>query len=246
MRVHVVRPTDGWALQRLAESIDLPGGSVGAVPDPTADVNFYVNYYLWEGPSRSCDVALFTHRHGDDDPELRDRFDAVARGVDACVAMCGRTARHLPPKPTLIWHGAADPIFRRPPLVLGVVARPSARKRLDWVPEIERRFRVEVRATGGALPFAALPEFYRTLDYLLVLADNEGGPIPVQEALAMGTPVIAPDVGYAWDHPVLRYDGTFDGLARVLAALTPPADTWARESERLRAFLAGVCRGRTR
>jgi len=242
MRVHIVRPTDGWALQRLAESIEMPGGSFGDVPDATADVNFYVNYYLWTGPTKSCDVALFTHRHGDDDPHLRDRFDEVARGVDACVAMCGRTARYLPPKPTLVWHGAADRIFRRGPLVLGVVALPSPRKRLHWIPEIERRFRVEVRQTGGTLPFEAMPDFYRGIDYLLVLADTEGGPIPVQEALAMGTPVIAPDVGYAWDYPVLRYDGTFEGLARVLAALLPPPDAWRRESERLGAFLSRVCR----
>jgi hypothetical protein len=104
MRVHIVRPTDGWSLQRLAESIALPGTSIGAAPDPAADVNLYVNYYLWNAPSGSRDVGFFTHRHGEDDPGLRDKFDAVARGVDACVAMCGRTARYLPPKPTLIWH----------------------------------------------------------------------------------------------------------------------------------------------
>jgi len=91
-----------------------------------------------------------------------------------------------------------------------------------------------------------MPDFYRGLDYLFILSDMEGGPVPVQEALAMGTPVIAPDVGYAWDYPVLRYDGTFDGLARVLAALTPPADAWARESRRLHAFLARVHRGMAR
>jgi glycosyltransferase involved in cell wall biosynthesis len=242
MRAHIVRPTDGWSLQRLAESITLPGGSIGPAPDPTADVNLYVNYYLWSGPSGSRDVGFFTHRHGEDNTYLRDRFDEVARGVHACVAMCGQTARHLPRKPTLVWRGAADPIFRRPPLVLGVVARPSARKRLHWISEIERRFRVEVRHTGGGLPLGDMPDFYRRLDYLLITADMEGGPIPVQEALAMGTPVIAPDVGYAWDYPVLRYDGTFEGLAKVLAALTPPTDAWARESEKLWAFLARVCR----
>lgn len=236
MRVHIVRPLDGWVLQRMAESFELPDRTLGTEPDPTATINFFVNYYLYTEPTGTFDVAFFTHRPGDDDEALRSRFDTVAGKVHACVAMCRRTASFLDPRRTLIVHGAPDPIFRRADLVLGVVARAYPRKRMDWIPALQEISGVTVRVTGGALPFEALPDFYRGIDYLVILSDNEGGPIPVLEALVMGKPVIAPDVGFSWEYPVLRYDGSLDDLRRVVRGLVIPPDAWVRQSRELDAF----------
>jgi glycosyltransferase involved in cell wall biosynthesis len=89
----------------------------------------------------------------------------------------------------------------------------------------------EVRFTGGDLPFKLLPLWYKSLNYLLVTGNVEGGPLPVKEAIAMGIPVIAPDVGWCWDYPVIRYEDTED-LKRVLARLAPK-DEWPGFIERL-------------
>lgn len=249
VRVHIVRPTDGWILERYAESYRLPDATIGTAPDPAADVNYFVNYYLYHltpSPPGPLAVGLFTHRHGDDDPGLRAAFDAVAARVDGCVAMCERTARWLPRERTIVLHGAADPIFRHRPLVLGVSTKRDAhpRKRIGWIEALEAIPGVEVRLTGGTLPLEALPAFYRDLDYLVVLSDNEGGPMPVLEALAMGKPVIAPNVGFAWDYPVVRYDGSLEHLTAVVRQLVPPEDDWARQSAMLLAFFERLAAAR--
>ena len=41
------------------------------------------------------------------------------------------------------------------------------------------------------------PELMRSASMLLSLSSNEGGPIPVLEALASGTPVVCTDTGFA-------------------------------------------------
>lgn len=247
MHVHVVRPLDGWVLQRIAESLEIPGRTLGVVPDPAATVNLYVNYYLYTAPTGTLDVGWFTHRPGDEDRDIQRRFDAVAREIDACVAMCRRTAQYLDPARTVVLHGAADPIFYREPLVLGVVASGTyLRKRMSWIPRLRELPGIEVRVTGGELPFEALPAFYRDIDYLVVLSDNEGGPIPVLEALALKKPVIAPDVGFAWDYPVVRYDGTWEDLRRVVAGLRLPRDGWRQCSQQLLTFLEAQLARRAR
>jgi glycosyltransferase involved in cell wall biosynthesis len=43
------------------------------------------------------------------------------------------------------------------------------------------------------------PQLIRDADLLLSLAENEGGPFPVIEALASGTPVVATDTGFCSD-----------------------------------------------
>jgi hypothetical protein len=133
--------------------------------------------------------------------------------------------------------GAPDPQFHKGPLILGVVGReyPGNRKGTEALAEIRRLPGVEVRFTGGRLPFARLPEFYKSIDYLLVLSRNEGGPLPVLEALAMGKPVIAPDVGWCWEHPVIRYH-TIDELKGILTKLVIPRDLCEKQS----AMLMGV------
>jgi hypothetical protein len=54
--------------------------------------------------------------------------------------------------------------------------------------------------------------------------------MPLVDAIAHGVPVIAPDVGWAWEYPVIRYTrGDWDSLQSVLSGLTqaPTWDGWA-------------------
>jgi hypothetical protein len=75
-----------------------------------------------------------------------------------------------------------------------------------------------------------MPSFYDGIDYLVVLADNEGGPQSVLEALARGKPVIAPNVGYCWEYPVLRYI-TKDKLLDIVWGLILPRGGWKHSAQ---------------
>jgi glycosyltransferase involved in cell wall biosynthesis len=80
-----------------------------------------------------------------------------------------------------------------------------------------------------------MPAWFAGLDYYLVTSDSEGGPIPVLEAIAAGVPVIAPDVGFCWEYPVIRYSG-IDELRRTLewlGAKRDPARAAVRRLENL-------------
>lgn len=53
----------------------------------------------------------------------------------------------------------------------------------------------DVRVTG--LPYEQMPDFYRGLDVLLCLSREEGGCLPILEALSCGVPIVSTRVGYA-------------------------------------------------
>lgn len=74
------------------------------------------------------------------------------------------------------------------------------------------------------LPREGMPDFYRSLDVLVVTSRSETGPLPLMEALCCGIPVVTTDVGLAPIH--VRhgvngwfYDGTPAGLYRILEKL---------------------------
>ena len=80
-----------------------------------------------------------------------------------------------------------------------------------------------------------MPDFYNNIDYLLILSNNEGGPVPVLEAFATGKPVIAPDVGWCWEYPVIKYN-TIDELKFLIKTLSTHIDNeqvWKQSSKKL-------------
>jgi len=231
MKTNIVTETEAqrWSLRYDAENLaaHIPGAVVATKPDPAADVNLFVNYALYE-PVDTITSALFTHREFDG--LLRSRFDEVAEQVNWCFAMCQNTLRKLPywkASVLTVWPGPQ--FYRDGPLVVGVCGRDykSGRKRMHWVDELRALPGVEVRTTGGKVAWGDLPVWYDSLDYLVVISENEGGPKRVVEALARGVPVIAPDVGYCWEFPVIRYD-TKEELLDIVRRLVMPGDGWAR------------------
>ena len=232
MRIHIVTETEtqSWILRPWSETLarELPNARVGCTPNPDADANFFINYALYQ-PVSTLALAMFTHRERDSRGEV---FDRVAREVDWCFAQSQNTASILPPgKTSVLPTGLTNVAFYKAPLVLGVVGRdyPSGRKRMSWVKDLRAIKGVEVRRPHS-IPSVDMPAFYDGLDYLVVLADNEGGPQPVLEALARCKPIIAPNVGYCWEYPVLRYS-TKEELLNIIQRLVLSQDIWKRAAQ---------------
>jgi len=230
MDLNIVTETENqcWSLRRDAENLATytKGAVINTVPDPNADINMFINYALYE-PVDTITTAMFTHQEFED--PLKSRFDSVAEKVDWCFAMCPNTLSYLPQwKSSIMWVWPSPQFYREEPLVLGISGRgyKSGRKRMHWEDEIASIPGITVKTTGGKLRWEEMPSYYDSLDYLVVVSENEGGPKPVVEALARGVPVIAPDVGYSWEFPVIRYDGTKSGLLSLLSSLVIPKNGW--------------------
>jgi hypothetical protein len=225
--VQIVGPTDNWVLERLARRLaaKLPYARFvpwQAEPDGTARLAYYVNYALYQGPSRLIDVAFFTHY--DETQQFLER----ARAVDFCVSMSKLYADWLRGQGiTRVEHipMGFDAHRYRPRLVLGVVGKlDHPRKGRHLVERLRQLPFVEVRATEGQVTDAELPDFYQGLDYVLIPATVEGGPMSLLEGLGMGKPVLAPEgVGMVPEFPetehVLRYPaGDAEALVRLVTA----------------------------
>lgn len=235
MRIRIVteKESQRWILRRWSEALarELPDASVGTTIDPQAAVHLFINYALYQPVPAGIVAAVFTHRERQG--RLATLFDKVAQQVDWCFAQCKITAALLPSDRTTILPTFPEATFYKdPPLVLGVVGRSyrGGRKRMSWLEDLRMIKGIEVRTTWGRIPAEEMPSFYDGIDYLVVLADNEGGPQPVLEALARGKPVIAPNVGYCWEYPVLRY-ATKDELLGILRELILPRGGWKHSAQ---------------
>lgn len=235
--IHIVAASEkGWILRRLAKSYSkyLDNCTLGLSPDPKADLNFYLNYYLFQHKSGSCDVGFFTHREKGE--ILSRRFDEIANEVDWCVAMCQKTAAFLPKEKTTIISMGPDEQFlkQKKEIILGVVGREyeSGRKRTNWINEIAQIPGIKIKFTNQKIPWTLMPHFYKKIDYLLVLSDNEGGPMPVLEALSMGVSIISSDVGFVKEYTTIIYKNKED-LKDKLRRLVIPKNIWEISSKQL-------------
>lgn len=185
---------------------------------------------------RTLNVVWMTHL---DPTEARRReWARIVEQADLCLAMCEKTAALCPPEKTQIWAGAPDAAFVKRTIRIGVAMMPGPRKGLEKLDAIRGIPGVEIVQTDGKMPLADLPAWFRSIDYLLVTSDLEGGPFSVKEAIAAGKPVIAPDVGWCWEHrAAIRYDGTAEDLAALVRTLRYPPDPWAESSRELEAIL---------
>lgn len=225
MNLHFCVDMDGWILQRVVEGIvrHIPGATYGLSLRTDADANIYFPYYNLRQKGPSLDIAVFTHYETGDSQgsaNKRKAWETAVGLADRCVAMSNVATLWLPADAAVV-EFQADPQFIRTP-VFGVVGREyeSGRKKYDWADGLPG----EWRYTGGTLAWDEMPAFYAGCDYIVVLSDNEGGPMCVKEAIAAGKPVIAPNVGWAWDHPVIRYEGR-DGLRETVLSLVPKDET---------------------
>lgn len=202
-----------------------------------ADINYFLNYYLYNGNKQGINIGNYTHL--EEKGETRMKFLNTIAYMDYFTVTCNKTSEILLSKGVekkriyKISYGVDD-CFRKK-LVFGVVGRTysSGRKGEFLVKKMVEK-ELDIRAWGFGWPckiasnrFEDLKEFYRAIDYLVVTSLNEGGPLPVIEALASGTPVIAPDVGWCWEFPVIRYQkGDWSSLEGILDRLQVENYTW--------------------
>ena len=232
MKLHFVTETESqrWILRPLAERLaeEIPGATVGIEVDSAATANIFFNYALFQ-PVNTITAAWFTHQ---EKGERGRRFNRIAAKVDWCFVPSRRSALLVPAhKTSIIPTFPLDEAFYKKSLVLGVVGRDysSGRKRMDWLEDIRPLEGVTVLVTGGKLKASEMPGFFRKIDYLLVLADNEGGPQPVLEAIASCKPIIAPNVGYCWEYPCIPYSTKAELLEIISKLVLPRAkEGWRR------------------
>lgn len=232
MKIRIVTERRGWILHRMALELQRHLSDVRINRRwPAADLHYYINYGYYDGGKyNGLKVANFTHY---DPNHLADMFKDVAENVDHCVAISETTAEQLRSlgiednKITTIIIGA-DVIFR-PKLTIGIAGRvyPGGRKGEHLIQallddrELMKGMQIVSSHEGWGVAvrhYEDPADFYRSIDYLLVPAIIEGGPVPFMEALACGTPAIAPAVGVVPKFPHIEYErGDIESLKRTIA-----------------------------
>lgn len=237
MRVHIVTAPD-WILREYSDNWIkyFPDATLGTTPDRSADINFFVNYSLWEFTGGKT-VSYFTHR--EEDEEMGAQFDMVAQESDVNISMCKITdekvGRVAPLTPRHIVAPGINPAYKPRDVRIGVVARKykSGRKRLDWMLKLALIDGIEIDYANGKYKAEEMPSFYAKQDYILITAKNEGGPMIVPEALACGKPLIMPyGVGWCDDYPGIRYS-TYDELEGIVKGLVYDHDTYKKGGRKL-------------
>jgi glycosyltransferase involved in cell wall biosynthesis len=230
--VNIVTSDRGWILETLARELAtrLPYVTFGEGPDRAAAIQYYMTYSCRGRRLSPVEVAYFAHL--EPDAPTRERFFRVAREVEHCVT-------HARLYEAVLREAGIGHVTTIPPgvdlesfalkLRIGVVGRAyhTGRKGEHLVAAVADIPEIEWAFTGDGfpepalnLPPEAMPEFYRGLDYMLVPSLYEGGPMCVVEALACGTEVIAPPVGWVPDFPHIEFPaGDAEALRRVLLDL---------------------------
>lgn len=259
--VEIVLADRGWILERCARELESRLSYARIVDAPTgrARLTYYVNYSAMPAArgGAGLEAAFFTHVE-DDVPAAADRFFEAGRRVDVALCMAARYATRLREAGArdvrLVTPGVDLDRFQ-PRVRIGVAGRAyhTGRKGEALVAAVMDEPGIEWHFTGSGWPRpgrhvadADLPAFYREMDYILVPARYEGGPMSVLEALASGVEVIAPDVGFVDEYPHIAYErddpndlrrvlrelvGRRQGLRQSVAHRT--WDAWAADHDRI-------------
>jgi len=207
-------------LTRIANNLarHIKNSTVSKMMHINSDVNVFINAqlnkrdnYIEKDSGKTITMGLYTHSCNNN--QIESNFDWN-------FSMNNEFLKYLPKDNSSILPLGVDDIFIKDRLVLGFCGREyhkTNRKRFSWIERIRMiDKRVDVVFTNGEYKQEDLPDFFKSIDYLVVTSSIEGGPFPVIESLAIGKPVIAPNVGWCWEYPVIKYDGTYDDLERII------------------------------
>lgn len=227
--IHIVSPYQSAAMIRMTAPLtELLKNAYEVTCDGEvnagADLNYHIPYHTLVGVEGGRHAFLYTHCNVGEEAKLIDACNRAERIV--CMSFSGRQeliqAGVDPAKLWVIYAGTD--LFKLKKRNIGLVAytQPNGRKRehilldlawqmdltpfhfvicgIGWQPVVEilKSMGVSVEVHEH-LDWPDLQTIYSSLDMLLVTGYAEGGPLPLLEALACGTPVLAPPLGYAID-----------------------------------------------
>ncbi|BAH73799.1 putative glycosyltransferase [Solidesulfovibrio magneticus RS-1] len=257
-RINIVTSDKGWILEKLATEITsrVPYTTYTDAEDLKSDIQYYITYSRRIRRFSPIEIACYTHQ--EHDKEAANLFFSTASEVEYCICMSKRY------EDVLRGHGLTHVSTISPGVDLdelslkiriGVVGRTyhTGRKGEHLVaavmdiPEIEWHFTGEGwPGPAENIPADKMADFYRDMDYILVPALYEGGPMCVVEALACGREVIASSVGWVDNFPHIPFkNGDANDLRRVLKSLVEQKsalraavaaytwDNWAESHDRL-------------
>lgn len=194
--------------------------------DIEADVNIHIPWHTLAGlkdKGNGKHIAVYTHCNP---PDINALYDACERAdLIMCMAFAGRNELvQLGVNPEKLWvNYCGTDVFKFKRKIIGIIgfSQPNGRKResllMDlawqydlspfqfifvgegWEKIVARLKGLGVTADTLQTSDANLQEVYQQIDALLVTGYAEGGPLPLLEAMTVGTPVISPRFGYAAD-----------------------------------------------
>jgi glycosyltransferase involved in cell wall biosynthesis len=232
-----------WILRKCAWELrrGIPGTTINGEP---SQINYFLNYALYVD-CPGIKVGFYTHL--EEKGAFREQFFDTIPLYDFHVAMCRRTTNILLKNGVEPWHIKPGSRFQKE-ITFGVAGRiyPSGRKGEFLVERaIQAGYKFVGWGSGWPCPILSdqvddLPMFYDKIDYFVVTALNEGGPIPVLDAMGIGVPVIAPDVGWCWEFPCYQYErGSWESFENILYRLTH-TPTWCGWVDRHKQLFAHI------
>jgi hypothetical protein len=230
-RIHIKIADRGWILEKCAKEISNrdPSVTFGTEDDGSAEIQYYINYSARSRRVSPVEIAFFTHSEINE--TARRRYFDTAAEVDHCVCMSAKYAQELiehgiPEEKISIIAPGVDLDAFRPKVRVGVIGRTyhTGRKGEALVAQVKDVPGIEWCFTGSGwpepsiqVPDGSMPDFYNSLDYVLIPALYEGGPMSVLEGLACGVPIIASDVGWVNEYPHQAFEnGNAASLRKVL------------------------------
>jgi glycosyltransferase involved in cell wall biosynthesis len=205
MKVNIICDDEGWIYSKfIAELRTYSKHRILLNSKEQCDVTYYLPYYMANQNIHHPCCAWMSHQE-ERNKELHDKFISVANNVDVSISHSKKYAD------LLISQGIKNVVQIAPgidlhkfslrpqnrqfkdKLVIGYVGRQyssSDRKNPKLLDKISKLPFVEFKATGGRVREAELPKFYYSLDIVVSPAVIEGGPMSIQESLAVGVPIV--------------------------------------------------------
>lgn len=184
------------------------------------DIYHYIPYYnLLKNHKSPCTCWI---SHQENRKDLFDKFVYASKNADYCFSHSKKymdvSLSHGAKNIKQIMPGVDFDIYalrsekrkNYNKLMVGFVGRnytSSNRKNPDLLNKISKLPFVELRVTGGKIKDCDMPFFYSDLDLVISTSTIEGGPMCINESLAVGVPIVCfDDVGVSreFDFGVFR------------------------------------------
>ena len=213
MKINVICSDQGWVYSKfITEFRKYSKNQILLNSKEKCDVIHCLPYYeISANTEHPCTVWLSHQEHKRKD--LHDKFIDAAKNADIAISQSKKYAdlmisqgiknvvQIVPGVDLNRFSLRSSERQQKDRLVIGYVGRQYSstdRKNPKLLERISKLPFVEFRATGGLVREADLPRFYASLDLVVSPATIEGGPMAIQESLAVGTPIMCfADVGMA-------------------------------------------------